>query len=564
MAIQNYADEVMADGPVGYWRLGEPRGSMTAADETRNHNNGRCEGSVTFGYPGFHGGDTAALFDGTTGLIIVPNTETLNPKRITMEAKVSWNGPTPANDRQRILEKESFGGTTQYCLSVQPDGLVFVELRVIDPVAGTDKIISATGSTTGGVLVTGRETHVVATYDGRVIRIYINGNPDPDTRTTVNTSDFDIAGKWPHPPNDPEVELAIGARIGGPPTANLGHRYFNGLIDELAIYQTVLSGERIRAHYQAQFAEIFQYAAKLVCGKSTGKIVAPGEYFTAVNVHNPTYKTVGLRAKVAVALQGLQSGSISEFHDAELGPDGALEIDCPDIFNPEIFKFSEPIKRGFLKGFVVIESEVELDVVAVYTAVGSEKLVETMHMERVPARRLRKVFHEVCVDFEPPLAVGTQYGAPAGNKPGDIIFTSNGIPVSVYEFIDSSGGATFNVATIGLPPIPFGTGQGMELDYINLEFDFNNLGFVPEEVRFEFLNRTDNGNISINGSSVITGDFSKLPTSIGLVHISVSTISVAGGKMGTVILTGAIKTLRVGGVELWTDNVCARGWTLMP
>jgi hypothetical protein len=301
-----------------------------------------------------------------------------------MEAKVRWDGPTLANDRQRILEKESFGGTTQYCLSVQADGHVFVELRVIEPVAGTDKIVSATGSPRDGVLAIGSETHVVATYDGRIIRIYINGKLD--IATPVNTSDFDIATKWPHPPNDPEVELAIGARIGGPPTARLNRHYFNGVIDEIAIYPTVLSQERIQTHYQAQW--VFQYAAKLVCGKSTGKVVAPGVYFTAINVHNPTDTTIGLRAKVAVALPGLQPGPVSKFYTAQLGPDEALEIDCPDIFNPEIFKFLEQTKAGFLKGFVVIESEVELDVVAVYTATGQAKQIQTLHTERVPARRM--------------------------------------------------------------------------------------------------------------------------------------------------------------------------------
>ena len=48
------------------------------------------------------------------------NAETLNPAKITMEAKVRWDGAT--GFQQRILEKESFAGTTQYGLSVQPDG----------------------------------------------------------------------------------------------------------------------------------------------------------------------------------------------------------------------------------------------------------------------------------------------------------------------------------------------------------------------------------------------------------------------------------------------------------
>ena len=39
-----------------------------------------------------------------------------------------------------------------------------------------------------------------------------------------------------------------------------------------------------------QESPAFQYAAKFVCGKSAGHIVAPGVYFTAVNVHNPKYE----------------------------------------------------------------------------------------------------------------------------------------------------------------------------------------------------------------------------------------------------------------------------------
>ena len=42
--------------------------------------------------------------------------------------------------------------------------------------------------------------------------------------------------------------------------------------------------------------------------------------------------------------------------------------------------------QPLLKGFVVIESDVELDVVAVYTAAGDSGQVQTLHMERVPPR----------------------------------------------------------------------------------------------------------------------------------------------------------------------------------
>ena len=559
MAIQKFAEEVLADEPNGFWRLGDVRGSRIAVDTSPKGNTGSVEGLVQFGQPGFHGGDTAALFDGATARIVVPNSHTLNPTRITMEAKIKWHGPTPANDRQRILEKESYGGTTNYGLSITPDGYVHVELR--RKVSGPPDMMEAEGSGNKARVALGAETHVAATYDGLSIRIYINGELAVEQR--VNSSEVDID------PSRDAIELytqediyatslAIGARMGyfRPNETPLGRRYFNGIIDEVALYPTALSAERIRAHYLAQFPEVFQYATKFVCSKSDGEVVAPGNYFTAVNIHNPTRTTVHFRAKVAVALPGLRPGPVSGFHPVILGPDEALEIDCPDIFNPEIFKFERPSE--FLKGFVVIESRVELDVVAVYTAAGIDGQVETLHTERVPARRVRAGGLEVCVDFEPPLTVGKQYGAPAGHNPGDVVFTSNGIPVSVYDFNFSGGGGTFNVATIALAPVPFGTGQSINTNNISLEFDFNSLGFLPKEVSFEFLDLGGIQNLSVNGSSIFVGDLSSVPTPIGGANIFVSTVPVAGGKTGTATLSGVIQKLRVGGQEFWIDNVCVR------
>jgi len=127
---------------------------------------------------------------------------------------------------------------------------------------------------------------------------------------------------------------------------------------------------------------IFQYAVKFVCGKSEGRVVAPGRYWTAINVHNPTYTPVSFRKKIAIALPHEQPGPVSEFFEAKLDRDEALEIDCEDIFK------HANADTDFLKGFVVIQSPVELDVVAVYTAAGANDLVETLHTEHVSPRRL--------------------------------------------------------------------------------------------------------------------------------------------------------------------------------
>lgn len=125
----------------------------------------------------------------------------------------------------------------------------------------------------------------------------------------------------------------------------------------------------------------FQYSVKFVCGEADTSVVAPGEYWTAINVHNPTDETVRFRKKIATALPHEEPGPVSELFDAKLGPDEALEIDREDIFD-----HAESDTR-FLKGFVVNKSATELDVVAVYTAAGVEGGVETFHTERVSPRR---------------------------------------------------------------------------------------------------------------------------------------------------------------------------------
>lgn len=124
-----------------------------------------------------------------------------------------------------------------------------------------------------------------------------------------------------------------------------------------------------------------EYAVKIVCGQAERPAVAPGTYFTAINIHNPGRDTVGFRYKVATTLPNAEPGLISPFAEARLRPDQALEIDCEDA--RELAR-----QRQFLKGFVVLQSHSPLDVVAVYTAAGESRYVEAMHMERVRPRRL--------------------------------------------------------------------------------------------------------------------------------------------------------------------------------
>ena len=395
-----FANEVLADAPIGYWRLGEAPGSASAADSSGRGNNGTYSSSgITLGQPGFHGGDTAALFDGVAGpgpgaslpspRIVVLNSEDLNPRHITMETKIRWDGSNADSGQQRIFEKSSYAELAQYGLMINNDGHVQVEIRTnaaqVNPGLVDGDLVCPGWNTVGStasvvcaksisVVALGMETHIVATYDGRIIRIYLNGILD--NLADAGGDAGDISPKPPTPANLTESGLGIGNQT-------LRDRPFKGLIDEVALFDKALSAEQIRAHYQSQFAEqvMFQYAVKFVCGKSEGRVVALGAYFTAINVHNPNERGIGFKKKFAIALPGEQPGPISKFSDSKLGPDQAFEIDCPDILR------RTGTKGGFLKGFVVIESALELDVVAVYTAAGATGRVETMELERVKPRR---------------------------------------------------------------------------------------------------------------------------------------------------------------------------------
>jgi hypothetical protein len=146
----------------------------------------------------------------------------------------------------------------------------------------------------------------------------------------------------------------------------------------------------------------FQYAVKFVCGKVyqppdrpvVDQPVARGEYFTAINIHNPTDGDVSFQYKIAVAKRRVGTKP-SDFFDLRLRSDEALEIDCPDIMEhlPPPPPDEPPVRVEFVKGFVVIESDVELDVVAVYTAASWEGEVVSMHLERVAPRRPIRLPH---------------------------------------------------------------------------------------------------------------------------------------------------------------------------
>lgn len=129
----------------------------------------------------------------------------------------------------------------------------------------------------------------------------------------------------------------------------------------------------------------YRYAVKFVCGCSKGEVVAAGKYFTAINVRNTSGKPIEFQKRFSVALPGEQPGNVTDLTRNKLGPYEALEIDCDDIR-----RHNRIPECCFLKGFAVLESEIELDVIVVYTAAKHDGEVETMDVEFVEPRRVKR------------------------------------------------------------------------------------------------------------------------------------------------------------------------------
>jgi hypothetical protein len=153
--------------------------------------------------------------------------------------------------------------------------------------------------------------------------------------------------------------------------------------------------------------EVFQYAAKFVCGESVGDPdpVTAGEYATTINLRNPTLRVVGLRALVLASYVGGAVIQPVETQDselpirAELEPLEARQVGC------EQFLRRVPDSDGqFVEGWVVILARRSIDVAAVYTSSGDGDVAMDVEAvsERVVARRMQRVENPVRICHVPP------------------------------------------------------------------------------------------------------------------------------------------------------------------
>lgn len=130
------------------------------------------------------------------------------------------------------------------------------------------------------------------------------------------------------------------------------------------------------------------YPVKFVCGPSTEKFqegTVTGIHATAINVLNSSpEKTVRLKKWVTRALPFQRSGEISEVEEVQLKPGVAIEIECNELR----MRLPASMTTQFRTGFLVIQSELPLTVVSVYSSRPTAGEVSTIDVEVIEAIRL--------------------------------------------------------------------------------------------------------------------------------------------------------------------------------
>jgi len=199
----DYATVVLTDQPVSYWRLGS--GGATIGDELGRYQGEFKNGAAPVGVTGV-GGETGAGYFSGNGSYGYINGFPAPTTAYTLEV---WAKAADTGDGMLIQQ----GGAG--ALFISGGRYVF---RQVDT-----NVVASTGPTPGSF------DHVVATWDGEVARIFVNG--------VLAGS----AGSTKAPSGSGTIYIGYGDQA----------PWFRGYLDEAAYFGHALTPERVLAHYQA-------------------------------------------------------------------------------------------------------------------------------------------------------------------------------------------------------------------------------------------------------------------------------------------------------------------------
>jgi hypothetical protein len=275
-AAGTYAATVLADSPISWWRLDEPPGSPTFQD-AMGRNPGTWATPPTLGVPGVAGTNTAAYFpDGARAYGDVPFSFDLNTATITVECWVKTTNVT-----ETLCPVGSWAATPHL------KGYMFIKEFGEWQSAfsfGDDFIYTYIPLGDLPLDRSERWAHLVFTsspsdgWSG-----YYNG---VRTAGPFSSTGWLLNGTYP---------FEIGVNV---PGASDYNNFFDGTIDEVAVYPTVLSDQQIQNHYQTA-----------LYGTNSPPVFLTQPASQTVSEGNPVTFSSHVEGSLPITLQWLRNGS---------------------------------------------------------------------------------------------------------------------------------------------------------------------------------------------------------------------------------------------------------------
>jgi hypothetical protein len=191
-------------GLVAAYGFDETSGTMTR-DASPADNDGRVHGAARTKTAK---GGRALSFDGRDSVSVERPGALVAESPLTLEA---WIRPASGSGSAQPVVFDGVGGAVSALFAGSGSGLAFAS-------ATSGKVRAR------AAVAANRWSHIAATYDGRQVRVYVNGDLDTTAGATAQTA----PGK---------ASLSIGGS---------GKRGFRGMLDDVRIYSRALSEQEIR------------------------------------------------------------------------------------------------------------------------------------------------------------------------------------------------------------------------------------------------------------------------------------------------------------------------------
>ena len=234
-----YRNTVLGDSPIVYYEFDETGGSTAAnSGSTGGGNTGTISGTVAINQSSFPQGGTSYDFGGGH---VVAAAAPSSLTEWTLEAWINWDPAKTSGSN--IFGNDQGGWNDDVLFGIRPEaghgGVPASNLGLVqqgNPGATRDTVteplshsvwhhVVATGSTTNGEL-----------------KLYVDGALTDTDSSLANGITLNGAGGFGTP------FIAVGAARN---VTDAGYRSFDGLIDEFALYETVLDATTVEAHYDA-------------------------------------------------------------------------------------------------------------------------------------------------------------------------------------------------------------------------------------------------------------------------------------------------------------------------